>query len=112
MKNLSVGIDKAGRFDVISLVGELGIDGSRSFKEEFTKVIQKGSKAVALDLSKVSLFTSVGLSSLVRIYEMAKQEGVDLRLVCPEGHIRDILIATGSDRMLPPYDSLDDLEKI
>jgi anti-anti-sigma factor len=112
MKNLTVGVEKKGRFDVIVLVGELGIEGSRNFKEEFTKIVQQGSKAIAMDLTKVSLFTSVGLSALVRVYETAKQEGIDLRLVCPEGHIRDILIATGSDQMLPPYDSLDDLDKV
>lgn len=111
MNRLIIDTEKLGLYWVITPVGEIAIGFSESVITAVLEALNAGETRIALDLSRVVLLSSVGLTAIIKIQKMVGEKGADLRLVCPDGHIREIFVTTGLDQKANFVSSLDDLPK-
>ena len=111
MDRLAIGQEKLGSYWVITPAGEIAIGFSEYVIQAVGEALNAGETKIALDLSKVTLLSSVGLTAIIKIQKLVGDKRADLRLVCPDGHIREIFMTTGLDRKANFVFSLNDLPK-
>lgn len=91
---LHIGVKDKGTTRVLSLTGELD-----SFTSDRLKSISEtwipGSRRLIVNLDKLDYIDSSGLAALVRIWVMARENGVQMVLKCRNGRILRILEITG-----------------
>jgi anti-anti-sigma factor len=107
----SIKIRKFNAYTVFELSGEFGIHESNELKGEALTLISVGTCRMILDLSKVSLLSSIGLSAIIKLQEIITARGGDLRLLCSNEHICDVLAVTSTDRRIHVYKREEDLLK-
>ncbi len=100
MNRLAIAVERAGSRRVITPSGDLAIGSSEALLKSVSDAVTEGANQVALDLSKVALLSSVGLTTIIKINGLLRQRNIEFVLVCPEGHIRDIFITTGIDQKI------------
>ena len=81
-------IEVSGRIDSMN-ANELG--------EALSGEIERGSRQIVLDLSKVSYMSSAGLRELVAAYHKLQDVSGDLRLAQPSSRVQDVLEMSGLD---------------
>jgi anti-anti-sigma factor len=81
-------IEADGRIDSMN-ANELG--------EALSQEIERGSRQIVLDLSKVSYMSSAGLRELVAAYNKLQNVSGDLRLAQPSSRVMDVLEMSGLD---------------
>jgi anti-anti-sigma factor len=81
-------IEADGRIDSMN-ASELG--------EALSQEIERGSRQIVLDLSKVSYMSSAGLRELVAAYNKLQNVSGDLRLAQPSSRVMDVLEMSGLD---------------
>ena len=59
------------------------------------------------DLSRTEFLDSTGLGALVGALKRLRAKDGEMRLVCPEGHVRKVFTITSLDRVFRIHDSLD-----
>lgn len=80
----------------------------RSFREKFTPQLEQakkdGAKKLRFDLSRVSAFDSLGVASLIEAIGWGKQQGMEVKLLSPDPHLRDYLGLVEINRLaeVPP----------
>ena len=67
-----------------------------------------GQHRLVVDLGQVSFIDSSGLGALISGLKSARQAGGDLRIANPGEQARVVLKLTRLDRVLHPYDSVED----
>ena len=102
---------KLGRYTVIDASGELGFSESQVLKGEVLKLIEKRAKNLIVNLSPVTLLGSIGLSVIIKLWDITVTGGGDFRVICSNAHIRDVFAVTGTDRKIPIYIQESDLVK-
>ena len=87
-------IEVSGRIDSMN-ANELG--------EALSGEIERGSRQIVLDLSKVTYMSSAGLRELVAAYRKLQDATGDLRLAQPSSRVQDVLEMSGLDTIFHIY---------
>jgi anti-sigma B factor antagonist len=90
----------------ITLKGRLDAETSPQLDAVLDAAMQQGHYRFLLDLAEVPFISSRGLKSLLRVRkEVRRFNRGDVRLVCPQDNIREVLSFTG---LLPLFTLYDD----
>ena len=92
--------DEAGSTGKLGLVGKLDIAGAEAIAMPLA-TLAGGKKSVVVDLSGVTLLASIGIRHLVSATKALSRKGGKLVLVNPNESVRDVLISSGVDDLMP-----------
>jgi anti-sigma B factor antagonist len=93
---------------VISCVGRLNMVNASGVKSAIDDSVREGRPQLVIDLEATTFIDSSGLGALVAGLKAARQAGGDLRVVAPGEQVRTVMRLTNLDRILNPYDSIED----
>ena len=93
---------------VLRCDGRLTMVAAPALKSAIDEVVESGRTHVVIDLSETSFVDSSGLGALVAGLKRTRQAGGDLRIAEPQEQVRMILALTNLDRILRPFDRLED----
>src|SRR6266446_234773 len=92
--------DGAGPIAKVCLVGKIDIAGAEVIAMPIATLA--GSKrAMIVDLSGVTLISSIGIRHLVSAAKTLSRKGGRVVLVSPNDHVKDVLVTTGVDDLMP-----------
>jgi anti-anti-sigma factor len=109
MTDLLINESSIGSYAVLLVTGDLGFNNSGMLKEKINELIEQGKHRIAVDLSRVSMLSSIGLSVMLNAFSITSSREGDFRIICPKGHIREVFSIACVDDRIPIHDSLDDL---
>jgi anti-anti-sigma factor len=89
----------------VILDGRLDIDGAAAVDIKMTE-IASASKALLVDLQKVSYLGSMGLRSLIAPAHAIKRRGGKMVLFGPNEFVEKVLKASGVDALIPVHSEL------
>jgi anti-sigma B factor antagonist len=93
---------------IIGLSGRLDLLSASEAKTKMTEAVTDGHHRLIVDLAYVSFMDSSGLGALVGGLKAARLAGGDLRIARPTDQISSILKLTMLDRVLRPYDTIEE----
>ncbi len=102
-----VDILAADNVTILDLEGEIDVYSATEFKEQLLHVIDSGARRIVIDMTKVTLIDSVGLSVLVSGEQRLRPHGGSLKVAC-DRRVRRVLQVTGLDQAFDVYDARDD----
>jgi anti-sigma B factor antagonist len=86
----------------LSLHGELDMRTLEELSNRLAEQLDAGATGVTIDLRKLGFMDSSGLRLLIELHDRSRQEGWQLKLVCPEQEAAALVLrATGADKVLP-----------
>jgi len=91
----------------IALDGRFDLQGSKEINEKLADAISTGAMHVVIDLSLVSIITSVGIHSLVVSAQAQAARGGQVALVRPKLMFVTALEISGIDKIIPVYDDME-----
>lgn len=89
----------SGRLDLLTAV---------AIKERLNRAVEDGYGRVVVDLASVTFVDSSGLGALIGGLKAARLAGGDLRLARAGEQVRAILDLTTLNRVLPPFQSVEE----
>jgi anti-anti-sigma factor len=92
---------------VVTLHGELGIDGLPQLNATLTDLIHASATRIVVDLARLTFCDSIGLSAFVDAHNRCTAAGGHLRLAAPAPFLLHVLAAVGLMRWVPVYDTVD-----
>ena len=93
---------------VLDLTGQLTLGNALTEVESAIKQrIQKGSKKLALELSRLTFLDSSGVGMLVVCSGVMERAGGRLVIVGAGGKVKEVLLLTHLDRVMRMYSDLD-----
>ena len=94
---------------VLDLSGQIiGITDGGALRQAIEQVLEGGSRAVVIDLGKVSFMTTFGMGVLIAGLKMLREQGGDMKLARPNARIRSILMVTDLIRIFDTYPSVEE----
>jgi anti-sigma B factor antagonist len=93
---------------VAEIVGDLNLLCASDVRTGLAAAVGDGHRRLVVDLSQVNFIDSSGLGALISGLKSARQAGGDLRIASPGEQARVVLKLTTLDRVLRPYDSVED----
>jgi anti-anti-sigma factor len=93
---------------VVRLDGRLDLMTAGDTKQRIVEVVAGGQRRLVVDMAKVDFVDSSGLGAIVGVLKAARQAGGDLRIARPTGQLRSILELTMLDRVLRPYETVEE----
>lgn len=93
---------------VIRCDGRLTMATAPALKAAVATTITEGRPRVVVDLTDVGFVDSSGLGALVSGLKDTRQAGGDLRIVGATAQVRTVLGLTNLDRVLHPYDKIEE----
>ncbi|HEY1296120.1 MAG TPA: STAS domain-containing protein [Chloroflexota bacterium] len=93
---------------VAEMVGDLNLLCASDVRARLAAAVNDGHSRLVVDLTQVGFIDSSGLGALISGLKSARQAGGDLRIACPGEQARVVLKLTTLDRVLRPYDSVED----
>ncbi|MFE2993193.1 STAS domain-containing protein [Streptomyces sp. NPDC059262] len=104
---LSVSSRRHGEWTLVEVSGELDVATRNQLGDHLEEVIAERTPArVVLDMSGLDFCDASGLSVLVAAHHAAKGRQGQLRLVCPQQHIRRLLHITELSDVMPVFDTV------
>jgi anti-anti-sigma factor len=101
----SMRVDRHFDTVLISLHGEFDWLCERPFSEELGGALDEQATALVLDLQALQFIDSPGLRMLLALDGTARDDGLDLTVLCDgRGGVRNVLRETGLDGLLPIVD--------
>ena len=94
-----------GGYVIAALRGELGIASASALREQLRSLLRAASQLI-IDLSAVEQADASGLAVLVGSGHRARLLGGSLRLAAPSPEVARVLAATGMDRHLDVFATL------
>ena len=107
MSSFDVQIEKIDQAIVIRAVGSAGLAESDVLERKLDQVIVQQPALTVLDLSGLTLITSLGLGALTRFQRAIKRHG-KLKLVITPGNVRDVLVRS---RIIELFDQAGSVEE-
>jgi anti-anti-sigma factor len=92
---------------VVSSTGVIGLAGAGELERALASYVDSGRSRLVLDLHRVSLVDSAGLTALLRVHHRAVDQGGWLRLVNPRSRVRRILQIARLGELIPVYDTVE-----
>jgi anti-anti-sigma factor len=101
---------RKGKWSIVDVAGEIDLATGPQLAACLEVIIKhrKHPAHVIVDLSDLTFCDASGLSVLVSAHEQAERRGGQLRLVCPEGQVLNILRITELTRQLSVHPTLND----
>lgn len=93
---------------VLVASGRLNMVSAPRFKAGVDDEVSAGNARLVIDLSGVEFIDSSGLGAIVGGLKAARQAGGDLRIAAAGEQVQAVLALTNLDRILRPYDSVED----
>jgi anti-anti-sigma factor len=93
---------------VAELAGDLNLLCASDVRARLAAAVDNGHRQLVVDLRQVGFIDSSGLGALIGGLKSARQAGGDLRIANPGEQARVVLRLTSLDRVLRPYDSIED----
>jgi anti-anti-sigma factor len=89
---LQISIRTSGDVTILDLRGRSTIDGeSELLDNRLRKLIANGVRRVLLNLTDLTQVDSSGVGVIIDTYVSLKDQGGDLKLLCPRGRVREVL---------------------
>jgi anti-anti-sigma factor len=102
--DLRISERKSGNVTILDLRGRVVIGGSNdSLAATLRKLAEKAPCNVLINLADVAQLDSSGLSTLVRSFVTLERDGGGLKILNPNGHVREILELTRLVSCLPTF---------
>ena len=93
---------------ILKLSGKLmGGPDATAVNDKLHELVEKGQTKVVADLSNVEWMNSSGLGILISGLTTLQNQGGSLKLACVSENIQKLLTITKLDRVLTPYDSVE-----
>jgi anti-sigma B factor antagonist len=99
---------REGGVAVLRLEGRLDMLSAADVKQRIAQTVEGGHRRLVVDLGGVGFLDSSGLGALIGGLKAARLAGGDLRIARPSEQARMILELTTLDRVLRPYDSVEE----
>ena len=93
---------------VAEMVGDLNLLCASDVRTGLAAAVNDGHRRLVVDLGQVNFIDSSGLGALISGLKSARQAGGDLRIASPGEQARVVLKLTMLDRVLRPYDSVEE----
>ncbi|NKY40559.1 STAS domain-containing protein [Cellulomonas septica] len=93
---------------VLRPAGRLTMVTASELRSRVDETVAAGHRVVVLDLADTTFMDSSGLGALVGGLRATREVGGDLRIARPGPQIRTVLQLTTMDRVLRPYDTVED----
>ncbi|HUO35675.1 MAG TPA: STAS domain-containing protein [Candidatus Acidoferrum sp.] len=101
---LQISTRKSGNVTIVDLQGRITIGSSNDeLGAALRKLAESAPCDVVVNLAGVAQVDSSGISTLVRSYVTLERLGGGLRLLNPNGHVRDVLELTRLINSIPTY---------
>jgi anti-anti-sigma factor len=100
-------VQQHGEDAVVKLIGSIHMAVCERLQTELLELIDRPTRNVVLDLSRLEFICSLGLGALVVAHLRSRHHKGAVRLVSPEPSIRALLEITKLVKIFPPYDSVD-----
>lgn len=101
--DLSIESSLKGRWDVLTLQGEVDIYTAPKLKGAVVQSLEAGRNHLIIDLRAVDFIDSTGLGVLIGGVKRIKEGRGEMALVCSKGSILRLLGITGLDKVFPIY---------
>jgi anti-sigma B factor antagonist len=89
---LQISIRESGDVTIVDLRGRSTIDGeSELLDNRLRKLIANGVRRVLLNLTDLTQVDSSGVGVIIDTYVSLKDQGGNLKLLCPRGRVREVL---------------------
>jgi anti-sigma B factor antagonist len=104
---MELSVDKRDKVAVVTVNGSVDSADSEALLDFIRAVIDAGQTQLVLDIADMDFIVSMGLGVFVRSHTRLRAAGGFLHLVGPQPFILQMIKATGLDRLLAIYDSVD-----
>jgi anti-anti-sigma factor len=95
----------AGRQAVVTLPRHIGAADSGLIREQLTELLDQGAAVLIADMTGTLSCHRSGAAALVHVYQRALDGGGQLRVAVTTPAVRQVLQASGLDRLVPVYPS-------
>jgi len=102
---LDIEIKEQGEVTLLELTGPIDSDIAEDFSKLCTEFMDKGSKKLVLDFSKVDYIASAGVSAVIKAKTKIFQNKGKMRLVGVIGKVREVFEAAGIMNIFDIYDT-------
>ena len=96
-----------GRQAIVTLPEQIDVTNAGQIREELLLVINQGAAALIADMTSTVSCDHAGADAVVRAYQRAVVNGIQLRLVVTAQIVRRVLSINGLDRLIPIYPCLE-----
>ncbi len=107
---MEIHIRESGSMVVAEVSGELNTEAAGTFLDTLSEYAATSDQSLAVDLSRLSLVNSIGLSAMVSLVTRARMSNARVVLVAPSSFVAGILSTTRLDSWFEIYDSVADAE--
>jgi anti-anti-sigma factor len=103
---LQISIRTSGDVTILDLRGRSTIDGeSELLDNRLRKLIANGVRRVLLNLTDLTQVDSSGVGVIIDTYVSLKDQGGDLKLLCPRGRVREVLRVLRLLEIIPYFEN-------
>ena len=103
---LQISIRESGDVTILDLRGGSTIDGeSELLDNRLRKLIAKGVRRVLLNLTDLTQVDSSGVGVIIDSYVSLRDQGGDLKLLCPRGRVREVLRVLRLLEIIPYFEN-------
>ena len=103
--SLHISQRKSGAVTILDLHGRATIGrGNDELAAELRKLVEGGSKHLLVNLANTSQVDSSGISTIVRAFVTLQRSSGALKLVNPNGRVREVLEVTRLLNAIPTFD--------
>ena len=103
---LQISIRESGDVTILDLRGRSTIDGeSELLSDRLRKLIANGVRRVLLNLSDLTQVDSSGVGVIIDAYVSLRDQGGDLKLLCPRGRVREVLRVLRLLEIIPYFEN-------
>lgn len=88
---------------LLTVEGKLTVTTISQMEQVVSSVLRSGTSSVILDLSGIRDADASGIGVLVKMYDQALHQGVDLRFVIPPGCLAELIELARLEHILPIF---------
>ena len=101
MADIGIAVASTDGTRVLSLRGELDLDGASELEAVFARLEADPPERLLIDLAECEFIDSAGLAALFHGARNLRSESSSVRIACPEGNLRELLRITAIDQTIP-----------
>jgi anti-anti-sigma factor len=104
--SLQISIRESDDVTILDLRGRSTIDGeSELLDNRLRKLIASGVRRVLLNLTELTQVDSSGVGVIIDSYVSLRDQGGDLKLLCPRGRVREVLRVLRLLEIIPYFEN-------
>lgn len=96
---------------ILDVIGDLDLYNAPALKEMFVKLLEKKITRFVINMERVDYLDSSGVGSLLNIYALVKQKGLDFFLSNVHGTVQKVLTLTRLQGYFPETASAEEAVK-